>query len=260
MCQEHYRVSTIDEQRNALMEMLRGGGAIQDESGLELKVDFFLSSILGNLSLHPLDRVWEWFLKKRSESNLKTEIIPLKETDGWLIDERTGNIHHGSGKFFSIKGIKVSSDKRETKDWSQPVIDQPEVGILGFLVKKIHGIYHFLVQAKEEPGNIDNVQLTTTLMATRSNFKQVHGGKEPFFLDYFTNPEDRRVLVKELQSEEGARFYKKNNLNIVIELHPHEEVDVPKMFIWMTLCQIKEFLTHENTVNACARSVIACLP
>ena len=261
MRQECHSVLAIEELRKKLIESLRAGDdAVHGKELIGLKVDFFLSSLCENLSLHSSDDIWEWLLKKRADSNLKTEIIPIRETEGWITDEHTGNIHHASGKFFSIKGIKASSDLRETKHWCQPIIDQPEVGILGFLVKKINGIYHFLVQAKEEPGNINNVQLTTTLMATRSNFERVHGGKEPLFLDYFRNPGERSVLVNKLQSEEGARFYKKNNLNMVVELHEHEELDVPNMFIWMTLSQIRELLTHENIVNACARSVIACLP
>jgi oxidase EvaA len=199
-------------------------------------------------------------LEIRAKSHLNTDLIPIKETEGWVVDRNRGDIHHRSGKFFSIKGIKVHSEQREAKDWCQPIIDQPEVGLLGFLVKKINGIYHFLVQAKEEPGNIGKVQLTSTLMATRSNLEQAHGGKGPLFLDYFRAPKDRRIIVNKLQSEEGARFYKKNNLNIVIELKDNEELDVPETFLWMSLYQIKELLTHENIVNACARSIIACLP
>ena len=250
----------VKEIREKLIKDLAVPGNTEDREKIELKIDFFLSSVLGELSLHSSEDVLNWFLGKRSKSTLMRKIIPIKETEGWVTDAKTGNIVHALGKFFSIKGIKVSSAERETAGWYQPIIDQPEVGILGFLVKKINGIYHFLIQAKEEPGNIDKVQLTTTLMATQSNFNGVHGGKTPLFLNYFKNPrEERRILVNKLQSEEGARFYKKNNLNIVVELGEEEEIDISDTFIWMSLSQIKEFLMSENVVNACARSVLACL-
>ncbi len=250
----------IEGYRKKLVEgLVAQADSILDREKIEIKVDFFLSSVFGNLSLHSSDEVWNWFLEKRARSKLQAEIIPIKETKDWVTDD-TGNIRHRSGKFFSIKGIKVSSEQREAKDWCQPIIDQPEVGILGFLIKKINGIYHFLVQAKEEPGNIDKLQLTTTLMATRSNLEGVHGGRPPLFLDYFKDHGKRRVLVNKLQSEEGARFYRKNNLNIVVELGEREEIGIPEMFIWMSLYQIKGLLQRENIVNACARSVLACLP
>lgn len=250
---------TVKEISEKLIKDLAISVNADDREKIGLKIDFFLSSVLGELSLHPSEDVLKWFLGKRSKSTLMRKIIPIKETEGWVTDAKTGNIVHALGKFFSIKGIKVSSAERETAGWCQPIIDQPEVGILGFLVKKINGIYHFLIQAKEEPGNIDKVQLTTTLMATQSNFNGVHGGKTPLFLHYFKDPGERRILVNKLQSEEGARFYKKNNLNIVVEVGEEEEIDVSDAFIWMSLSQIKEFLLLENVVNACARSVLACL-
>lgn len=254
-------MSAVEDLRKTLIEnLLKSDINSQNKEEMEIKVDFFISSVSGALSLHTSEKIWQWFLDSRKKSNLKTEIIPIKKTEGWVIEKDTGNILHRSGQFFSVKGIRVFSKQRETNSWSQPIIDQPEVGILGFLVKKINNIYHFLVQAKEEPGNIDKVQLTTTLMATRSNFEQVHGGKEPLFLDYFKNPGERRVLVNKLQSEEGARFYRKNNLNIIVELREDEEFDIPDNFIWMSLYQIKELLKQENVINACARSVIACIP
>ena len=253
-------MSTIKEIRKKLIEEFAVSGNIENKENIEIKVDFFLSSVFGNLSLHSSECLWKWFLDKRLESTLKREITPIKKTEGWITDKDTGNIFHSSGKFFSIKGIRVSSTQREITGWCQPIIDQPEIGILGFLVKKINGIYHFLIQAKEEPGNIDNVQLTTTLMATRSNFESIHGGSAPLFLKYFKDYGKRQVLVNKLQSEEGARFYKKNNLNIIVELDEKEEIEIPDMFIWVSLYQIKELLKHENVVNACARSVLACLP
>jgi len=250
----------IKELREKMIKELSASTNAGTKEEIEVKVDFFLSSVSGESSLHPSGHIWKWFLDKRSKSTLKRKVIPIKETEGWITDKDTGDIVHNSGKFFSIKGIKISSSQRETEGWCQPIIDQPEVGILGFLVKRINGVYHFLVQAKEEPGNIDNVQLTTTLMATRSNFEGVHGGRTPLFLDYFKTPGKRRVLVNKLQSEEGARFYKKNNLNMIVELSEQEEIDIPETFIWMSFYQIKELLQRENVVNACARSVLACLP
>lgn len=74
---------------------------------------------------------------------------------------------------------------RDVSTWDQPIINQPEIGFLGFIVKKIQGVYHFLMQAKIEPGNLNVVQLSPTLQATRSNYTRVHKGAIPKYLEYF---------------------------------------------------------------------------
>ena len=49
----------------------------------------------------------------------------------------------------------------------------------GIICKKINGKLNLLMQAKIEPGNVNCVQISPTIQATKSNFTQVHGGKLP---------------------------------------------------------------------------------
>jgi oxidase EvaA len=142
-----------------------------------------------------------------------------------------------------------------TKSWTQPIINQPEIGILGFITKKFNGILHFLIQAKIEPGNINGVQLSPTLQATKSNYSKVHGGKSPHYLEYFNGSRKRKILLDQLQSEQGARFYKKRNRNIIIETE--EDVALHEDFCWVTLGQIKDLLKEDNLVNMDTRTVIS---
>ena len=178
----------------------------------------------------------------------------------WRVDKKSANITHKTGKFYSIVGLDIKGSRREVSSWQQSVINQPEVGILGFIVKKINGVYHFLIQAKEEPGNINNVHISTTVMATESNLKRVYKGKKVLFAEYFLDSKKARVIFKKKQSEEGARFYKKTNLNIIVEIKENDLNKIPDNFKWTTLYQLKELLKKPNTVNAPARSVISCLP
>src|SRR5690349_14894378 len=67
----------------------------------------------------------------------------------------------------------------------QPIINQPEVGILGILAKEFDGVPHFLMQAKVEPGNPRPLMLSPTVQATRSNYTQVHKGAQVKYLEYF---------------------------------------------------------------------------
>ena len=88
-----------------------------------------------------------------------------------------------------------------------------------------------MMQAKIEPGNLNIVQLSPTLQATRSNYTRVHGGKSPNYLEYFNGERDVYVLVDQLQSEQGARFLQKRNRNIIVEVDENEELPVKDGFI-----------------------------
>ena len=88
------------------------------------------------------------------------------------------------------------------------------------------------MQAKIEPGNINAVQLSPTLQATKSNYTQVHKGNLPNYLEYFLDDRtDVTVLLDQLQSEQGARFFKKRNRNIIIEVT--SDIEVKEDFCWL---------------------------
>lgn len=217
----------------------------------------FLVSALSRGSFISTDSILAWMKQQNDEvvSNIKQ--IPLNELKGWSY--RDDRIRHNSGKFFSIDGIRINTNYRDIPEWDQPIINQPEIGFLGFIVKKFNGVMHFLMQAKIEPGNLNIVQLSPTLQATRSNYTRVHGGKSPTYLEYFNGEKDVTVLVDQLQSEQGARFLHKRNRNIIVEVDESEEFEVKPGFIWVSLGQIKELLRYPNIVNMDSRTVISCI-
>lgn len=191
------------------------------------------------------------------EQNKKVHVNIYKTTFSKLKswDYKDGRLCHETGRFFSIDGIRVRTNWGSKPKWEQPIINQPEIGYLGFIVKKINGVLHFLVQAKIEPGNVNYVQLSPTLQATKSNYTQVHKGKSPHYLDYFKNAKPEQILVDQLQSEQGARFLRKRNRNIII--HIEEDIPLRENFTWLTLAQIKDLMVFDNLVNMDTRTVIA---
>ena len=183
--------------------------------------------------------------------------VPFKELKGWYFDDETGNLCHESGKFFSIVGIDVYKNQDGIVRWRQPIVNQPEVGYLGIICKEFNGVLYFLLQAKIEPGNVNCVQLSPTLQATRSNYTCVHGGKRPAYLDYFKNAKAEQIILDQLQSEQGARFLRKRNRNIIIRVD--DEIEVGEDFRWLTLGQIKQLMAYDNTVNMDTRTVLSGL-
>lgn len=204
-----------------------------------------------------LDR---WVTSQLLTPTLKIKTISLNTMQGWGVNKETGNICHDSGRFFSITGaiVRHRTDAAEI-EWDQPIIDQPEVGILGLIVKNINGILHFCLHAKEEPGNINSVQLSPTLQATYSNYTRVHGGTPPQFVEYFTDPSKGRIIYAKLQTEDGGRFLFKSNRNMIVKVEEPELSQLPDGFIWATLRQIGKLMERDNIIHACTRSILSAL-
>lgn len=199
-----------------------------------------------------------WFEQRAGASSFEVRRIPFSEMEQWHFEEATGDLVHASGRFFRIEGLRVETNFEDAGTWDQPIINQPEIGILGILSKSFDGVRHFLMQVKAEPGNINTVQLSPTMQATRANYKQVHGGRLPSYLEHFIDVPAHRCLVDQLQTEQGSRFLKKRNRNMVVDV----EEDIPLLddFRWLTLGEIKRLQLRENFVNMDARSVISCIP
>lgn len=229
---------------------------MKTRSAESIQLDFLISAMHHGFFM-PTQDILAWMKQQNDEvvSNIKQ--IPLTSLRGWSY--RDDRIRHDSGKFFSIDGIHIQTNYRDVPEWDQPIINQPEIGFLGFIVKKFNGVLHFLMQAKIEPGNLNVVQLSPTLQATRSNYTRVHGGKSPTYLEYFNGEKEVTVLVDQLQSEQGARFLHKRNRNIIVEVDEKENIDQKTGFIWVSLGQIKELLRYPNVVNMDSRTVISCI-
>jgi oxidase EvaA len=219
---------------------------------------FLKSALTENNEFVKTKDVLNWIKKRNEEVNVTIDKVRFNELNKWSFYNNRYQLSHETGKFFSIIGINVETNYGEAAKWQQPIINQPEIGYLGFLTKEFNGILHFLVQAKIEPGNVNNVQLSPTLQATKSNYTQVHRGRKPAYLEYFINREKCEVLLDQLQSEQGARFVKKRNRNIIIKTN--EDIPVYEDFIWLTLGQIKKLISMDNLINMDTRTVISGIP
>ncbi|MFD7914868.1 NDP-hexose 2,3-dehydratase family protein [Streptomyces sp. NPDC059752] len=197
-----------------------------------------------------------WWDERLRSGGFSVDQIPLDELESWAFEPETGNLAHASGRFFTIEGLRVQEGGRESR--SQPIIHQPEIGVLGIVVKEFDGVLHCLMQAKMEPGNVNTIQLSPTVQATRSNFTRVHQGSGTRYLERFIGPCRDQVLVDVLQSEQGAWFWRKRNRNMVVLAT--DDVPVAEDFCWLTLAQIRELTQQDNLLNMDARTVLSCMP
>lgn len=197
-----------------------------------------------------------WWAECQRSCRTSVTRVPLTELNQWRFDGVTGNLRHSSGQFFTVEGLQVQAAGRVRL--SRPVINQPEIGILGILVREIDGVPYCLMQAKMEPGNINTLQLSPTVQATRSNYTQVHRGRPTPYLEHFVGDTRGEVLTDVLQSEQGAWFWRKRNRNMVVRVTG--DVAGHDGFRWLSLPLIHQLMRIDNLVNMDARTVLSCMP
>lgn len=218
--------------------------------------DFTLSALTGT-TVDAIGAGFEaWWAERHRAGHFQVDRIPFPLLDKWHFQRPGDNLVHESGRFFAVEGVRVRDG--DGAPWSRPIMNQPEIGVLGILVKEFSGVLHCLMQAKMEPGNVNVLQLSPTVQATRSNYTRIHRGTGIRYLEHFRGPGRGRVLVDVLQSEQGAWFWHKFNRNMVVEV----TADVPEHedFRWFTLGQIREMLRTDNLINMDARTVLSCIP
>ena len=150
-----------------------------------------------------------WVEERNKTVQVEIHKNQLSDSDTWFYDTEEGCIRNQNRSFFKIAGYCQTSPGGTVL--TQPIILQEEIGYLGIICKELDGVMHFLMQAKIEPGNVNKIQISPTIQATKSNFTQQHGGGRPPYLDYFIHAERYEVIVDQIQSEQSSRFYKKRN-------------------------------------------------
>ncbi|MGM9978888.1 MAG: NDP-hexose 2,3-dehydratase family protein [Clostridium sp.] len=207
-------------------------------------------------NVNSTNEIIEWINNINNTTEVSIKESCIDDSTFWFYDDYNGEILNRKRSFFSIKGMQMF--RNDELIIEQPIINQPEIGYLGIICKEFDGIMNFLMQAKIEPGNINSVQISPTIQATKSNFTRVHGGVLPKYFDFFEKSEKYTIIMDQIQSEQATRFYKKRNRNIIIKIE--EDIEVYSNYKWMTLGQIKKLMHIDNLVNMDTRTVLSGIP
>lgn len=180
--------------------------------------------------------------------------INISSLNLWENNEKF--IRHNSGKFFEIIGLSIkNSNKREVGSvgWDQPIIRERsnnKGGVLGLIRTYIDGLPHYLVEAKFEPGNYNQLQLSPTLQATFSNLEMVHGGREPNYYKFFKNYNNKKDFIfNNWLTEDGGRLYKKRNLGLIKQVEYKKIGNLNEGFVYVSLFQLRQLAIEKSIVN-----------
>ncbi len=203
-----------------------------------------------------ISKVISWIKKRQKLDKTKVKIIPIKSLKDWSI-KKNGNIYHKSKQFFSIQGIKTeNSDNREVSRWDQPLLFQKHGGVLAIFVREKNNKVEFLLKARREPGDGNGIlKLCPSFSATQSNMNLAHGGKKTELTELVIN--SKNIIGKTEHFEEGARFWRKPNKNLLIFLEKKNYHKIKnKNFIWVNLTQIKKLNQINGIINPFVKTIL----
>tara|TARA_Y100000389_G_scaffold132017_1_gene129396 strand:- start:788 stop:1471 length:684 start_codon:yes stop_codon:yes gene_type:complete len=219
---------------------------------LELRKKISLSQNKENKNIN---NVLKWLRKRNKINKMRVSKIPVNMLKDWHIKEN-GNLFHKSGQFFSVEGVKVENAiERETSSWQQPILNQKHGGILAILTRTNKGIVEFLLFARKEPGD-NNIKLCPSFSATQSNINRAHGGKKTPLSDFVLNNKIN-IIGETIHYEEGARFWKKSNKNVIINVDYKKSLKIKNPdFIWLNFSQIKKLNLKKGVLNPFVKTIL----
>lgn len=208
-----------------------------------------------------IQSIIKWRKNLQKKVKTKSKLIDVRNLKYWFLDENK-NLFHQSGQFFKIRGVLTKGAKgREVVSWTQPILTQKHGGVLAFICRetKKFGV-EFLVEAKIEPGDDSILKISPSFQATQSNMNRAHGGKRPNFYDIVIQNKGSELIYYTIHNEEGARFWKKSNWNVIVKLkNPYDKRIKGKNYKWLSLTQIKKIALKDRIVNPFVKTILFML-
>jgi hypothetical protein len=138
------------------------------------------------------------------------------------------------------------------------LIEQKESALVLILLSTIDGRRSALLNFRFEPGLIGEVNLTSTIQSTPSNYQQKHGGKPTPFVDMAFHPtEYGEVIYDGRQFDWGDYYVHKTKRFLILDLPTPPPA--PVGFIWVDLDLLKILALEDNVITNDLRVMLTLL-
>ena len=205
--------------------------------------------------------ILNWVKARQKKIKTISKIINLNECKGWHLDKKN-NLYHESRQFFKVKGVETKGAfGREVNSWTQPILTQKHGGVLAFISRQTNKFgTQFLIDAKIEPGDDSIIKISPSFQATQSNMNRAHGGKRPNFYDIVMQNKGAELIYYTIHNEEGARFWRKSNWNVIVKLkNPFDKRVKGSNYKWVSLKQLKKLALRNRCVNPFVKTILFML-
>tara|TARA_B110001454_G_scaffold140042_1_gene130056 strand:- start:520 stop:1197 length:678 start_codon:yes stop_codon:yes gene_type:complete len=218
-----------------------------------------MTKVKKDYPINSIRKIYDWVKINNKKYFMKTKIVDLIKLKDWTYNST--KIEHKKKKHFSIIGINASTNKREIKNWSQPIIKGKEMAFAGFIKTKFNNIEHYLCRYILKPGLMSGVISCTVNTSDINNYSKNHtlNSNEKYFIKkyFFSQYSKKNIIYDNILSDEGGRFYQCQIRYMISKLLYPDSIKIPNNYIWISHNQIVDMI-RDQKLDIEARLLFAC--
>ncbi len=219
----------------------------------------FMTKVKKDYPINSIRKIYDWVKINNKKFFMKTKIVDLIKLKDWTYNST--KIEHKKKKHFSIIGINASTNKREIKNWSQPIIKGKEMAFAGFIKTKFNNIEHYLCRYTLKPGHKSGGISCTVNTSDINNYSKNHtlNINEKYFIKkyFFSQYSKKNIIYDNTLSDEGGRFYQCQIRYMISKLLYPDSIKIPNNYIWISHNQIVDMI-RDQKLDIEARLLFAC--
>ena len=219
----------------------------------------FMTKVKKDYPINSIRKIYDWVKINNKKFFMKTKIVDLIKLKDWTYNST--KIEHKKKKHFSIIGINASTNKREIKNWSQPIIKGKEMAFAGFIKTKFNNIEHYLCRYTLKPGLKSGGISCTVNTSDINNYSKNHtlNSNEKYFIKkyFFSQYSKKNIIYDNTLSDEGGRFYQCQIRYMISKLLYPDSIKIPNNYIWISHNQIVDMI-RDQKLDIEARLLFAC--
>ena len=206
------------------------------------------------------NKIHKWISNKDKFYRLKTKIKPLYSLQDWKVTNE--KIIHKRNNHFSVIGINIKSNKREIKEWDQPIIKGKKLAFVGFIMCQYNNTNHYLCRYNKKPG-LKNSTLSCSINTSDINNYQKIDTLSLFqkkLLNILLKKKNKKIKIvyDNILSDEGGRFYKCEIKYKAILVNKNFNIKLPEDYIWISQNQMIKMIKRKK-IDIEARLLFGCI-
>tara|TARA_Y100001958_G_C21184631_1_gene513913 strand:- start:42 stop:1310 length:1269 start_codon:yes stop_codon:yes gene_type:complete len=220
----------------------------------------FLKKEKKDTPLNSQNKILKWISKKDKFYKLKINIKSLNDLEDWKVTNK--KIVHKRKKHFSVIGINIQSNKREIKEWDQPIIKGKKLAFIGFIMCQFNKTNHYLCRYNKKPG------LRTSTLSCSINTSDINGYKkintlstfQKYLLNIFFMKKNKKfqTVYENILSDEGGRFYNCEIKYKALFINKNSKISLPEDYIWISQNQMIKMIKRKK-IDIEARLLFGCI-
>ncbi len=220
----------------------------------------FISKNKIDTPLINMQKINKWIKIKDKAFNLKIKIKPLVNLKNWIVTN--DSINHKKNKHFSVIGININANKREVKEWDQPIIKGKEMAFAGYLIKEFNKTNHYLCRYNKKPGlkkSTLSCSVNTSDLKNYNSSNNLENFEKKILKDFFLNKKRKlKSIYDNILSDEGGRFFNCEIRYKALQLNNNTKIKIPHNYIWISQNQMIEMISKKK-IDIEARLLFGCI-